>query len=484
MRKLTDDELSRLLTHNTGDLKKIEVIDGFDLSKCEIINNNFRGKNVLGCELFLLNSIIADTTVDSNVSVVTSTVVKSVIGQCTIIKNGSVVKDTVTSPIVLPVLQDNNKTESRLFYVLINNSQVEGDVILGGTDMRKTLSRGGSVFAFAHIGGGEFTKNIVFGTQPDAESSKKLVCIPHFGYYGKMIVASLAVYNDGKLPDIDSDSFNDAYLEAYSHRYFNTELPNETTYETGRVNLGSGGSFSDYDPVKDTKAGAILLLADTGVNVTIPPFLTMLYHSLIANGSIDVNKVTDNIIPPGSLVSGARDNGFMLEGYYTDNEPKIMNDRCHAEMKFVIRYLKLILTFAKFSERGSKFCSGIQKYAWNCAINTLVSTAKSVNGRWLNAYFNALEKNSIPGLKKRLENQNESRLQKKLDTQLDLLSKKAQFVKLGELVMEEIRKLQSEKMSIDEIFEKTGQKVRINHTTEHNHQLKTTIISVPDEVTV
>jgi len=481
MRKLNVEEISRLEEHNTGTLHEIRVTDDFDLSKCEIIGNNFRGKNTFGSNLFLMNSILSDSTIDSDVSILTSTVVKSVVGQCTVIKNNSVVKDTVISPLVVPVLQKNKKTD-RLFYVLINNSQVEGDVILGGTDMRKTKSRGGSVYAFAHIGEGEFTKNIIFGSQPDAESKKKLVCIPHFGYYGKMIVTSLAVYDDGVL-DIDSDSFFNAYTESFSNRFFNTKLPGKVTYETGRINIGSGGSMSDYDSVKDTKAGAIILLADIGVNVTIPPFLTMLYHSLIANGSDDIIKITkNNIIPPGSLANGARNTGFMLEGYYTDNEPKIMNDRCHAEMEFVVRYLKLILTFAKISERGCKNTNGIQKYAWNKAVETLITTAKSVNGRWLKAYFETLEKCSIPGLEKRLEKNYQPRLQKKLDIQLGLLAKKSHLLKTGDSIFDEIKKLHAKDLPIIDIYEKTGKKVRIEHTTEHDHQLKTSIIRVPDEV--
>jgi hypothetical protein len=487
MRKLTKTELSTLKRNgNTGALSRIRVADKFDLAGCEIRETLFKGTNTLNSGVHLIRSIVSDTLIDSESWVLTSTVVKSMLGQCTVIKNKSVVKDTVCSPIVVPVHQRDKSVRNTLFYVLINNSHVEGDMVFGGTDMRKTKSRGGSVFAFSHIGEGEFTKNVMLGTQPDGYSAKKLICVPHFGYYGKMMMLALAAYKEDKVPDVDSEKLMDAYEASYIHRYFGGRLPKGISYETGRMNIGSGGSMSDYDPIKDTKAGAIMLLANAGVNVTYSPFLTVMYHSLIANGSIDViSAVEDGVVPPGTLVGGAREKRFVQERHYLKHERRIMSSRCDAEVRFVVRYLRMLGALAKVARKGYRSRKGFERLGWKRFADTLTSTAMSVSRRWLHAYFKILELNSLPGLKARIKKDKKKELKERLKVQEALLKKKREYLKQGDTALALISKIDRTmaEPAVEELFKRAGDKAHVVSTTEQRHQLGVSLIKLPEEVT-
>jgi len=480
MRKLDKKEIFVMADNgNRGDLKKIQVQNKFDLASCEIIGNIFKGSNEISNNSVIINSLLSEIRCCEHVRIVKSTVVKSTLGTCTIVKNDSVVKDSCLTPLMVPV-----DGKDKLFFVLVNNSQVDGDVIFGGTDLRKTKSRGKSIYAFAHLGEGEFTKNVIFGTQPTKNNKKTLVQVGHFGYYGKMIIEAVAAYDkNGKISDIDSDKFFNCYLEAFSHVYFREKL-NDATYEVARVNIGSGGSMSDYDPVKDTKSGAIILFSHTGTDVSYSPFLTVLYHSLLASSSSDITKhFKDGIVPPGTLVSTGKSNSFALEGYYIENEKKTFNDRSKYEMKFVIRYLKFLRMHTKLCKKGYAKTIGCQREGWRQAAKTLSSIASSVNRRWLKAYISTLETHSVPALKKRLGKKASDRIKKKLEAQEDLLSQKSHFLITGDKILADIDKIAAGMKETD-IFRTSGQKVNVQAIGEQVHQLKVSFISLPKHVEV
>ncbi len=483
MRKLTDKEQAFLeRCSNFGDLGEIEVPEGFDLGECEIIGNIFRRKNTIGTNTVLLGSIFQGAVIDRWVRVVKSTVVSSVLGRCTVVKNNSVVKDTVCSPLAVPVLSEGKK-KSALFTVLINNSQLDGDAVLGGTDMRKTKSRGASVFAFAHLGEGEFTKNMILGTQPDAESQKKIANVAHFGYYGKMIILGLGVYDGmGNIPDINSPGFYRMYRDAFIDRYFGAKTG--VKYETGRSNIGSGASMSDYDPVKDTKSGAVVLLASTGTDVSIPPYFTMLYHSLLASGSVDSAKhLAGGILGHGDLGVTTREKSYALPGYYIQNEKRILNDRCIEEMKFVIRYLRFLWMLSSVAGHGAQCSRGVQKAGWIKASEIIRSVAGSVRKRWLDAYLDTLEKHSIPGLKRRIMRENSPRLEQKLMVQERLLAKRAEFTGAAQRIMDDMPgPLQMPE--VGEIYLSGSRTLPVLLTPEQAIQLRVSIVSLPREVDV
>jgi hypothetical protein len=488
MRKLIGEEILELGESNRGDIDRIHVPDDFDLDKCEISGTDFRGENHLASRVTLINSIIKDCVVDENACIISSTAIGSCIGKCCIVEGNSVVKESVLSPICVPVLQESGKREQRMFFVMVNNSQLDGDVVFGGSDLRGAKSRGGSLFAFAHLGGGEFTKNVIMGSQPEHDNSKTIVNAAHFGYYGKMIILGLAVYDkDRKVPDINSHFFFESYRNAFEHRYYAVKPGSDMLYEAGRVNLGCGLSMSDYDPIKDTKSGAMILLSHTGVNVTLPPYLTVLYHSLIANGSLDISKVCkNNVVPPGSLVSTRREATIALDGYYTENEPRQMNERCHDEMDFVVRYMRMLEAFSGLCLTGYAKSHGLEKHAWHKASQLMKSQAKTVNKRWLKAYFESLEKYSIPGLEARLKESFHTRLQERLDIQLALLERKSHFLSLADKSNGEIDKFAASIKPLlpEEMLAKKGQKVWVVPATEQEHQLKVSIISIPNEVEI
>lgn len=460
MRSLTNSELKELEKTNNGDINKLIVSKKFDISKSQIFSNYFHGQNKIIRSCDLINSTIKNSTV-AQAKIIDSKIINSTIGPGAFIQD-SQVSGTVVSPLLIKDSEPKHESDrtSRAFTVIIRNSQINNDVILGGSDFNKTKSRGGSLFAFSHIGDGEFSKNIILGMPPESNNSKTLVNIPHFGYYGKLIALSLAVYrkddqkDNGKnakkgniIPDIDSKSFFEDYKEAINHLYFNTK--SKVPYKIGRTNLGAGASVSDYDPVTDKKSGVIVLMANSGVNVYFPPYLTVLYDSLIASGSVDISKYCDGVIPPNSLLIGARSEGALLKDYYDEEKKGILNDRCKQEIDFVMRYMRFLEVFSSVALQGMKSGNQFEKVAWSKAIILLDEYLKSVNKRWLESYFTILEEKSIPALKKRLEKDDREKLRKQLNIQIELQSNKQKILNEARQILKSSEKIVSSMSSIE-----------------------------------
>ncbi len=480
-----------------GDLDKIEVTKRFDISNSEIYDVKFIGKNIFFGTASAKRSVLKGSVFGDNVSVHDSIIINSFIGDLTVIENNSVVKNTTTSMLTVPVKQKNKYTK-KSFFVLINNSQVDGDTIFGGTDLRKTLSRGGSIFAFAHLGGGEFTKDFIFGTQPDSDSSKKIVNIAHFGYYGKIVVIGLGVYEKTKegaikMHELDSDKFFTAYRAALSTVYFGKQPPKDVIYKTGRSNFGSGGSVSDYDPIKDIKSGAIFLLANTGVNVSIPAYLTVFYDSLIASGSVDITK-QGNVIPENSLVFGARASGDLIEGYYDELQKGMLGENVQSELDFIIRYLKFLEVFIGVATDGVRYAKGFERQAWLDAAKRVNGTIRSVHKRWLLAYIEILENKSIPNIETKMSMEaapfKKNKLMKKLESQKKALSNKKEILDKAHCILKNVENMLhsiENKVSIEKLEKEYGmrkEKVEVGYSAEQEHQLETSLIDFPKYVKI
>ena len=481
MRLLTTFEIKELEKTNNGAVNKLIVSKKFDISKSQISNNYFYGQNKLFGDCDLINSTIKNTNV-AQAKIVNSKLINSVIGPGTIIED-SQVSETIISPLLIKDSSERNSENSRAFVVIIRNSQINNDVILGGCDFNKTKSRGGSLFAFAHIGEGEFTRNIVLGMPPEIDNSKTLVNIPHFGYYGKLIALSLAVYKkDNNVPDIDSKSFFEDYKEAINHLYFSTK--SKVPHKIGRTNIGAGASVSDYDPITDKKSGVIVLMANSGVNVYFPPYLTVLYDSLIASGSIDISKQCPNcIIPPNSLLIGARSEGTLLKDYYDEERKGILNDRCIQEVNFVIRYMRFLEVFSSVADQGIKLGSKFERIAWSKAVILLDDYLKSVNKRWLEHYFFILEQKSIPALKKRLEKDDREKLRNQLDIQLELQAKKQNILNEAKQILKSSEKTVSSMKPIDlSDSSATAKQYQIAYTSEQKHSFNGLLLAVSEKI--
>ncbi len=486
MRSLTNLELNELEKTNKGEVAKLIVSKTFDFSKSQIHGNLFFGQNKIVNDCDLINSTIKNTTIVQS-KIINSKIINSTIGPGTVIED-SQVSETVVSPLLTKDFEKNSGKTSeknpgknlRAFIVIIRNSQINNDVILGGCDFNKTKSRGGSLFAFAHLGEGEFTRNIVLGMPPELNNSKTLVNIPHFGYYGKLIALSLAVYKkDRTMPDIDSKSFFEDYKEAISHLYFNTK--SKVPYKIGRTNLGAGASVSDYDPITDKKSGLIILMANSGVNVYFPPYLTVLYESLIASGSVDLSKYCDGIVPSNSLLIGSRNEGVLLKDYYDEEKKGILNDRCIQEVSFVIRYMRFLEVFSQVADQGFKSGTQSEKMAWSKAIILLDEYLKSVNKRWLEQYFTILEQKSIPSLKKRLEKDNREKLRKQLDIQLELQSNKKKILEDARQILKISEKRASSIKSIELSSSKT-KSYQIVYTLEQKQAFSSLLFKPPENI--
>jgi hypothetical protein len=274
-------------------------------------------------------------------------------------------------------------------------------VVLGGCDFCQTRSRGGSIFAFAHIGAGEFKESLIFGTPPTEEQEDNLVEIGHFGYYGSLNVLSLALHDkNGESFSFDGEGLYNALENAFNNIYFADKLDPKIEVTRGRSNFGAGTTVSNYDPVKNTKAGAIFLLSSTGTNVVIPPYLFVLPNSLIASGSNDITRIT-NVVAENSLVIARSQTGICLDGYYDETRTAIMNDRSPHEIVFQLQYLRFLKVLAQLSTRGIKSAKSGEAIAWGRSLEKILKLSQKRAKKALPNYFELL-KTSVAAIDKRI----------------------------------------------------------------------------------
>lgn len=397
MKKINQKTVSYLAKRgSTGDLGKIEIADDLKISDLNIRNCEFMGLNKIFGPTDINKSTIKDSVLFANTHIYHSIVVDSIIADNVIIENYSRIADTVVSSLSIP----GEKSVS-IFPVWINNSQIEGDVILGGSDFSQTRSRGGSIFAFAHIGGGEFKESLIFGTPQTAQQEDNLVEIGHFGYYGSLNVLSLAVHekNGGSFSPDGEDLYN-ALENALKNIYFMDKLGQKIEVTRGRSNFGAGTTVSNYDPVRNTKAGAIFLLSSTGTNVVISPYLFVMPNSLIASGSTDITRIT-NVIAENSLVIARSQMGILLDGYYDETRLAIMNDRSPQEIAFQLQYLRFLKVLAQLSTRGIKSAKSGEAVAWGRSLEKILKLSQKRAKKNLPDYFEKLKK-SVAAIDKRI----------------------------------------------------------------------------------
>jgi len=466
-----DDQLIESLRQKgcSGTLDQIEIADGVDTDSLQIEKCEFYGVNKFYGTGKYLKSVFKDSSLFGHNYVCCSAILCSKIGQFTIVKNNSVVKNSATSAL---------KTKQGLVYpVLINNSQIVDDVVLGGTDFNQTKSRGGSIFAFAHIGSGEFVRSTIIGTPPTDRNDNTLVEVGHFGYYGDLTALSLAIKDQsGEFILPDNEKFFDVLGKALAQVYFDTENDSEFSIVRGRSNFGAGTTVSNYDPIKGTKAGAFFLLASCGASVSIPPYLTVLPGSLIASGSVDLTR-EHNIIKPNSLAIGARERTVIFEGYLDDEQRKIMNDRTEHEMQYLLQSLKLRESIAKFLATAKNEFDAV---ALKDALMLNQNAAKKLAQKTVPQYFEFLEQ-SITALGEKTETSPEkaSKYNQKLERQKQVMENSQTVLTKANETMEKIEEL-SNQIS-NGIFQETEtQKYKIVLTKGQQTQLSNSIINIDD----
>ena len=386
MPKISEAMKENLKTNGcTGDIGEIEIYGDRFAKDLNIKNCTFLGKNTICGALSLRNATIENSIIKYKVTITDSIVSNSFIGQGTTIINFSVVEDTIISQTTLPKL--NAK-----YISVINNSQISDDVILGGCDFNKTKSRGDSIFAFAHIGEGEFKRSIVIGSPPATKSQKTLVEIGHFGYYGDLLVLSFrAADKQGRSFNLDSKAYFESSKNALLNIFFGVPLSDNVTVEKGRTNIGAGTVISNYDPIRRIKAGAIILLSSIGANVSLSPYLTILPHSLIASGSVDITR-KKNVILENSLVISVRSQDVILENYYDDNKKELMNKRSAEEMAYLQRHLSFLVILAEVCASGVDETDGFESYAWTRALKIIEKTAREIAEKSIPKYLELLKK--------------------------------------------------------------------------------------------
>lgn len=463
MQKINQEIKDYLRSSNcTGDLDILEVADDIDVSDLKIKNCNFVGINRIFGKVSLENSSIKNSVLSDSVKISDSNISKSFIGSGAIIVNYSIVNDTVISSTTLP--KSNNS-----YISVVNNSQITGDVILGGCDFNKTKSRGGSVFAFAHIGEGEFKGNIIIGNPPTAGSEKTLVEIGHFGYYGDLIVLSFRVSDKEDSPfDLDCEEYYNATKQVLLQTFFETTLTEEINVKRGRTNLGAGTVISNYDPIRGIKAGAIIILSSTGANVSLSPYLTVFPNSLIASGSVDITR-EKNVIWENSLVIGARSQSVVLEKYYDESKRQIMNDRSVEEMAYLKRNLSFLETISEVFAEGANSENSFESFAFVRALEKTKKSASEIVEKSVPRYFELLE-NSVKSIEE-IVSQNPSRakdFEPRLYAHSNVLGKK-----------EEIRSsFNSKLVKISTLFEKhnginNDKKFEQEHGTDEKNEYVT-----------
>lgn len=459
MQKISD-QIKKFLAANgcTGDIDGVQIQDGLGEGNLDIKSCVFLGKNKIYGRISILNSTIENSQILDDVSISGSIVRNSFIGSNTLIMDYSIVSNTVISPMTLP--------ESKTTYIsVIKNSQISGDVILGGCDFNKTKSRGQSVFAFAHIGGGEFKGNVIIGNPPTAKSEKTLVEIGHFGYYGNLLILSFRVADKQDHSfDLDSDDYFDATKKALLNILFETSLPDNVTIKKGRTNIGAGTVISNYDPIKETKAGAIIILSSIGANVSLSPYLTVLPNSLIASGSVDVTR-EKNVISENSLVIGARSQAVVLENYYDASKRQIMNDRSVEEMTYLERNLAFFGILAEVFAEGVNSEDSFESFAMGQALGEIKKAALEITQKSLPEYFELLKK-SVRSIEK-IISQDPSRakdFEGRLRAHSSVLDRKEKIKSIANSRLEDINRFSQKYNDIDEdiLFEQ-GKKTDGNY---------------------
>lgn len=474
MQKIDDKFIENLKKNGcTGDLEKIEVSQFVKPKDLDICNCEFIGTNGFYGKAKLKNSTLKDTVFFGHDYICNSIVISSVIGAYTLIKNFSVVKNSTTS--ALTISQNENEGT---FPVLINNAQVDGDVILGGTDLCKTKSRGGSIFAFAHIGSGEFIRSTILGTPPTNEVKNSLVEIGHFGYYGDLTVLSLATKDgSGKYIELDSDLFHQNLPQAFCNAYFDEKIDGGFEIERGRSNFGAGTTVSNYDPIKGTKAGAVFFLSSCGASVSISSYLTVLPGSLIATGSVDITRKC-NIIAPNSLVIGVRAEGVILEGYFDNVQKKIMNDRARQEVEYLMRELKTKEALASFFALGMKSQNASEASAFEKALLDTVKAAKKLAEKTIPKYFALLEQ-SADALGQKISSNPEKagKYSKKMADQNELLKESQSILSDASNISKYIEEI-SQSVEKPKIEDFKPEQKKISLTKGQEDQLGTSLINL------
>jgi len=376
----------------TGDLEKIEVSDFAKKQDLEISGCEFIGDNKIYGKVKLLRSTFKDSSLLGHNYISDSKILNSLIGTYTIVEDFSEVKNSTTSSLAI-----SEGGHIDCYPVLINNSRINDDVIFGGCDFCKTKSRGGSIFSFAHIGGGEFIRSTIIGTPPTDEQKNSLVEIGHFGYYGDLTALALAVKNnEGSYINPPGELFYSSLAQAFSHVYLNVEQKEDFKIVRGRANFGAGICISNYDPIRGTKAGVTFILSSCGVGVTLSPYLTVLPGSLIATGSVDITREL-NVVAPDSLFIGARTKTVYLDGYLDDLQRRIMNDRTQEEVNYLVQDLKTREALAEFFANGTKVLSASESFAFRMALAQTAKTAKKLAEKTLPKYLDLL-KDSVVAL--------------------------------------------------------------------------------------
>lgn len=413
--KLADEKFIRVLQDNgcTGDLSRIELAEDIGADDLQIANCEFHGTNKFYGKGIFLKSVFKSSVFYPHCQVFSSTILNSQIGSYTVIKDNSVVKNCTTSGFSF---------KQSVFPVLINDSQMVDDVILGGTDFNQTKSRGQSLFLFAHIGGGEFVRSTVIGTPPSAEVKNSLVEVGHFGYFGDLNVLGFAIKaQSGNYLLPEDNEFYQLVPKALAKIFLNE--PNEITVETGRSNFGAGTTVSNYDPIKGTKAGATFWLSSCGASVSLSSYLTVLPGSLIATGSVDLTR-TKNVIGPNTLAIGAREQTVILDGYLTDEQKQILNDRSKEEINYLLHNLRLLKALASFFAQAAQFKEGSEKLVFINALKLIETAAKKLAQKSIPKYFD-LVKMSVKTIE---ASDKKQKYETKLEKQKNLLDQESAIV--------------------------------------------------------
>ncbi len=438
MKKIDDQFIEELKKKGcSGDLEKIELGELVKNQDLEIVGCEFVGVNKIYGKVKLLRSTFKDSSLLGHDYISDSKILNSLIGTCTIVEDFSEVKNSTTSSLAISEAGGISR-----YPILVGGSQINSDVIFGGCDFSKTKSRGGSIFAFAHIGGGEFIRSTIIGTSPTEVVKNSLVEVGHFGYYGDLTALGLAVRNsEEKYIDPTDELFYSTLAQAFSSVYLNIEQTEDFKIERGRANFGAGTSISNYDPIRGTKAGATFILSSCGVGVALSPYLTVLPGSLIATGSVDITREL-NVIVPDSLFIGARAETVYLEGYLDDLQRRIMNDRTKEEVDYLIQDLKIRGALADFFANGTKSLSVSESLAFLEALKLTSKTAKKLAEKTLPKYLKLL-KDSIDALdqKSKLNPEKSTKYSEKKARQVKVEKQSEVILKKASEVVEKIETL-------------------------------------------
>lgn len=455
MKKISSQEIEELKTKGcSGDLEKIELDESVSFYDLKIENCEFIGRNNFYGKAILKKSVLKDVNIFSHSYVCESTVIDTSIGNYAMVQNLSIVKNSSVFGLTL---------KNATYPVIINCSQITKDVVLGGSDFNRTLSRGGSIFAFAHLGCGEFVRSTIIGTPPTDEVPNTVVEIGHFGYYGDLTVLGIAIKKDGELVLPYKPSFYGILPQALNQAYFGKKSVDSFELLTGRCNFGAGTTVSNYDPIRGTKAGAFFMLASCGANVTISPYLTVLPGSLISTGSVDITR-EKNVIAPNSLVITARDKGNIMDGYYDEAQKKILNNRTAEEVEYLIQDLKV-------KESLAMFFSGYNEGALD-----QIKKASKKSSQSVLKYFGLLEK-SVAALEVKIKEKPEKtqKYLEKLYMQKKIFSKSREVAKQIEKIIDHI-----ESINIAQECGISVQAGEIKFTKEQVVQLEDSLVQISD----